>query len=276
MPNDDDSPTLGPDTDGYGGMIWPIRRTTRPSLDTLQHDQRTMVYSGEPARVPELKPIVDGFRTRRELINWYQAATVRTLGHISEYVPPVDLERDLALVDALTTERPHTDSGKEWLHTQVIEGIVLPACGEAYRHLRDKSSERTATVKYADDGEDWEDIDPTAEHHIGMRPAYSRLDAEQAEVLSELWGGFDSRGEIGEWLHSLHPATYGTYGASEAHELLRDQYGRENFIADTREARIQRERFAIVELLPRFAEAARRLRASEQSETEPDDTWRDG
>lgn len=269
-------PDLGPQTPGYGGSKWPIRRTTRPSLDTLQHDQRMVVYEGEASRVPEIKPLVDGFDARRELVNWYQAATVRTLGHLADKFPPVDLVRDDTLVAALTGGRPHESAAMEWLHTRMVEDVALPACGQAYRHLRDKSAERTQTAKYASDGDDWSSIDPAAEHHIGMRPAYSRLDAEQASVLAELWGGFEGRGELGEWLHSLHPATYGTYGASEASDVLTDQFGRAQFFADDRHARIVRERFAIAELLPRFAEAARRLRASEQSEAKPEDTWRDG
>lgn len=273
-----DDADLGPSTPGYGGSMWPVRRTTRPSLDTLQHDQRMLVWGGEMDRVPPLYPIIDGFRDRRELINWFQAGVVRTLGHLADHIPPVDLERDLALVEALTQGPNHQDEGSAWLHTRIVEGAVLPACGQAYRHLRDKSSERTATAKYANgnDGDDWKNIDPTAEHHIGMRPAYSRLDAEQAEVLSELWGGFHNRGELGEWLHSLHPATYGTFGASDAHELLRDEYGTEQFLSESRHAELHREQFAIVELLPRFADAARRLRASEQSESKPDNTWRQG
>lgn len=284
MPDDDatpgggggEAPNLGPDIEGYGGIQFPIRRTTRPSLDTLQNDQRVMIYDGDASRVPPIEPIIDGFDNRRQLINWYQAATVRTFGHLSDWWPAVDLERDRALRDALTKRRPHDDAGARWLHSRLIESVVLPACSASYRHLREKSSERTAIAKYADDGDDWKEIDPTAENHIGMRPAYSQLDGEQAEVLSELWGGFGSRDEIGEWLHSLHPATYGTYGAGEAGEILRDRYGTEMFLTHSREAELHRERFAIVELLPRFAEAARRLRASEQSETEPDDTWRHG
>lgn len=271
-----DSPDLGPEAPGYGGNKWAIRRSTRPSLDTLQHDQRAMIYSGQYERVPPLEPLVDGFKTRRELINWYQAATVRTFGHLPKRMAPVDMIRDVALVEALTERRPHDDGGREWLHTRVVESIVLPACGIAYRHLRDKSSERTSATQYSDEEDNWDDIDPTAETHIGMRPAYSRLDLEQASVLDELWGGFRDRSELSEWLHSLHPATYGTFGGSDAAGLLGDRFELEMFLTDGEQPRIERERFAILKLLPAFAEAARRLRAGELSETEPDDTWRDG
>lgn len=268
-------PDLGPRTPGYGGMKWGIRRSTRPSLDTLQHDQRTMIYAGQPEREPPLQPLVDGFRSRRELINWYQAATVRTFGHLPKRMAPSDLVRDRALVESLTEPRPHADEGRKWIHARVVEAIVLPACGTAYRHLRDKSSERTSATQYSDE-ENWDDIDPTDEEHIGMRPAYSRLDLEQAAVLSELWGGFRSRMELSEWLHSLHPATYGTFGGADAATLLNDEFEVEMFLSDGAQPRVERERFAILMLLPAFADAARRLRAGEQSETEPDNTWRDG
>lgn len=289
MPNDDlpgdplnpgesgaGSPDLGPEAPGYGDFVWPIRRSTRPSLDTLQHDQRAMVYTGQAERVPALEPLVDGFGDRRSLVNWYQAATVRTFGHLPKRLPAVDLVRDAALVEALTEKRPHDDDGREWLHTKVVESVVLPACGTAYRHLRDKSSERTSTTQYGDDEDNWDDIEPEEEEHIGMRPAYSRLDAEQASVLDELWGGFRSRAELGEWLHSLHPATYGTFGGADAGELLNDQFELDMFLGSGVQSRIERERFAILKLLPAFAEASRRLRAGEQSQTEPDKTWRDG
>lgn len=271
MPDDDDVETLP----GDEGSQLPVRRTTRPSLDTLQADQRSMIYDGEYDRVPPLEPVTKGFKNRQQLINWYQAATVRTFGHLTEYMPAADLERDTTLVAALTEHRPHASDDAEWLHTQFIDGIVLPACGTAYRHLRDKSAERTSTTRYANtDEKNWEDIDPEREYHIGMRPGYSRLDIEQASVLDELWGGFDRRGDLSEWMHSLHPATYGTYGATDAQDVLGDDYGVAMMLGDDREARIYRQRFAIGELLPHFAEAARRLRAAEQSETEPDNTWR--
>lgn len=269
----------GPQAQGGGRMQWSIRRSTRPSLDTLQHDQREALYSGDDSRSPPLTPLVDRFRSRRDLINWYQACNVRTFGHLTERWPPHDLVRDKELVDALCARDEHEASKNQlWLHARTIEAVVLPACGTAYRHLRDKSGERTANAndRYSEADDDWSDIEPAEEHHIGMRPAYSLLDREQADALGDLWGGFDSRRNVSEWLHSLHAATYGTYGASEAGELLSDQYATEMFLADSLEAQLFRERFASIELLPAFATAASQLQAGEQHDTESDDTWRSG
>ncbi|OYR79123.1 hypothetical protein DJ72_14340 [Halorubrum distributum] len=72
---------------------------TRPALPTLQHDQRVLL---EPTADSELDHgLRDGFPNRRVAIEWYQAAIVRTLGHITERWEPVALLRDRTLLTAL-------------------------------------------------------------------------------------------------------------------------------------------------------------------------------
>jgi len=63
-------------------------RTTRPALDVLDHDQDRLLYHGHAHRDPPIRAISDGFRSHWEVLTWYQAAGIRTLGHVERVIEP--------------------------------------------------------------------------------------------------------------------------------------------------------------------------------------------
>jgi hypothetical protein len=188
-------------------------------------------------------------------------------------LPPRALVNDLTLVKALVG----ADDGPETMRHRTLQNRILPACHTAYRHLRDRAAERTkAPTGPEEAGAHWQDIDPEGERFIAMRPGFSRLDALQADALQEFWGGFDNAMDASAWFHSLHAATYGVFGADAADETTRDPHAVQMLLADTPEAQSWRERYAIVQLLPQFAQAAKQLRSGEVRSSTPSDDWRMG
>ena len=63
-------------------------RTTRPALEVLDRDQDRLLYEGDARRDPPIVPLSKGFATYWEALVWYQAAGVRTLGHVEDVLPP--------------------------------------------------------------------------------------------------------------------------------------------------------------------------------------------
>lgn len=252
------------------------RETTRPALDILQRNQRELVFDGNTDRTPELTPITadDGFKNRRGLINWYQAAQIRTFGHIAREWPPHDIVRDERLASALVG--PPADDGEQWLRSQLVEQVVLPACRTAYRHLREKATERVNADNSTGGEDKWQQVVIDREKHVAMRPGFSRLDAAQADALDELWGGLENRDTLARWLHSLHPATYGEYGGNQAEQICTDLHAVARFTKADEKSRVWRERYAALELLPAFGHAARQLRAGEESASNVDSGFRPG
>lgn len=248
-------------------------RTTRPSLDVLHRDQTILLYEGDRQRTPPISPVTEPFDSRRAVINWWQAAACRTLGHVMDYWDPIEILRDPALTDALL-DRSADPAVDAYLRNRVLEEWLLPACRQAYRSMRDRAQERTANQ----DGGSWREVDPEESAHIAMRPAFSRLDAEQAALLSDLWGGFEDRGAVHRWLHDCAPATYGELGEQWAREMLHDPVILDALLCelDRERSRAWRERLAVVVLLPAFARAVRVVDAGETDEKDTDPEWRQG
>ncbi|WP_136688659.1 hypothetical protein [Halorhabdus amylolytica] len=243
-----------------------VRRTTRAALDVLQFQQRQLVYRGGHSRTlpsgstQRLPALIEGIETRTTAVMWWQAIAVRTFGYVAEEWPAIDLERDRTLLSGLLGD---LDKSRAY-RSQLVDHIVAPACQRAYNHLRDRASERATGPAESDP--DWRQIDPKREANVGMRPAFVRLDLEQADALGSLFEGFGSRTAISQWLHSLSPATYGELEEDYADDIMSDEYAVGQLVGDDRDAEMYRLRFAIAELLPTFATAARELRAGELSD----------
>ncbi|WP_254841132.1 hypothetical protein [Natronomonas marina] len=248
-------------------------RQPRVAVDVLQRDQRRVLFDGDADRTPEIVPITDGFDARRDLLNWWQAACVRSFGHLSTRFPARQLLYDKALVDALTADDP--TPGQQHERERVREH-VMAACTAAYRDLEGRAHEWLPGDEGPDGGKsDYRQIDPERQTHIAMRPAFSRLDAGQATILRELWGGFASRGEIVHWCHRL-PAVADFSevldGETDPTEwLVTDRAAVEKLTDRSESGRDWRERFAAAVLLPAFAVRAKRLQggALERSKRDP-------
>lgn len=244
-----------------------LARHSRVAVDVLQRDQRAVLYDGDEDRTPPIQPVTEPFADRRAVINWWQAACVRTFGYLAEDVPASSIVRDGTLLAALTDEMD--TAAAEHLRTRLVE-FSLGACQRSYRDLEDRAHEWLPS----DDGSntDYRRIDPSKQRHIAMRPVFSRLDAEQGRTLAALWGGFEDREALSRWVHGL-PAVADVgdeFDDGLSGALTRDDHARAMLTTDGESATAWRERFAATVLLPAFARRARQLRGGEHSRTRRD------
>lgn len=239
---------------------------TRVAVDVLQENQRDVLFRGAPDRKPPLTPLTEPFEDRRALVNWWQAAAVRTFGHLPTFFPAGDILRDGRLTSALIGEDTDADA-----HTrQRILEKTLEATRRSYRDLEVRATEWLS--ENTDGHDDYRRIDPTNQQHIAMRPAFSRLDREQAKALTRLWGGFEDRLTLSEWVHSL-PSIVDFNDVLDQPlpaYLARSGHARRMLCADTDAGRVYRERFAAGLLLPAMGNRAKKLRASERPANIPD------
>lgn len=248
-----------------------VRRTTVSALDVLQRQHRELLFDGASDRALAFRPLREGFQDRRGVVNWYQAAVVRTFGHVPEVFAPSELERDEALLDALVSSSPRA----RFQRMQLLEQALLPACQQAYRHLRTQARERVSDGN-TDREKTYQGIEPERQRHVAMRPAFSRLDATQAGALAELWGGFRNRDGLVEWLHSLRPT--GRFDPDLPRQVTADPAAMQ-YLTDQQDpdAAAYRERLAIGVLLPGFARRARDLQGGELPRSRGDpDLWNEG
>lgn len=241
----------------------PRNQTTRPALDVLDRDQDRLLYDGDQRRDPPIIALADGFPTFWMALSWYQAAGVRTLGHVEKVLRPADMMPESSVMEHLI--HPSESSESDYVRLRLVESLD-DACEQAYRQFRQRAEERTATPDSA--VESYERIDPEKEENPLMRPAFRKMDAGQAGVLERLWLGFGDRREIGQWCRSLTSVSH----AEKPEGLVDDIISSGPLLAalldtESESARLTRYRFAVGEVLPAFLAAARTLRGSERSET---------
>jgi hypothetical protein len=250
-------------------------KTTRSAVDVLQADQRRLLFDGNADRDPPLEAWIDGFSDAQAVVNWWQAAAVRTFGRVAEFLPPEQIYTDHTLAEYLLDH----DGDGETYRRRILRRWLRPCCTAAWRQLDGQATERIAHAESDDvDGERgvWTDIEPGKERHIGMRPAFSLLDQNQQIILRRLWGGFESPDAVDRWLHDLPPATGGTHDTTLAARLCDPPDEGRWLLGDSRKARRWRLRFAIVDLLPAFADAAASLQGEEVTQTDSTLEWRQG
>jgi len=238
-------------------------RTTRPALDVLDRDQDRLLYDGDDDRNPPIQPLGDGFSTYWMALSWYQASTVRTLGHVEAVLEPSDIMPEAGAMEYLL--RQHDADNAAYVRRRMVESLD-DACDLAYRQFRDRAEEHGTT-----ESDSKPSVNPENEANPLMRPAFKRLDASQSALLSDLWVGFESREELGRWVRSLTTASNG-----EKPEGLLDEIVRSgpllSALLDTESntATMTRYRFAVETLLPAFLAAARTLRGGERAESMSD------
>jgi hypothetical protein len=255
-------------------------RTPRVAVDVLQRDQRKVLFDGDPDRSPPISPLTEPFASRRALINWWQAACVRTFGHLRRQYPATAIVSDGALTEAVTTADPTPGQA----HTrQRLREHVMDACATAYRDLESRAHEwlpgADNTGGGADGGrQDYRQIDPETQEHVAMRPVFTDLDREQARVLRRLWGGFEDRDHVVRWTHGL-PAVADfsdilPQGTELTEWIVLDEHCRRQLTSSTETAKMWREKFAAAILLPAFAHRAENLQGGAIArKTRDDNLW---
>lgn len=245
-------------------------RTTRPALDVLDRDQDRLLYEGDTRRSPVIRPLGDGFETYWQALSWYQAAAVRTLGHVQRVMESERLMPEASIMQHLILPRANENSA--YVRRRLVERMDN-TCDLAYRQFRERANERIEGAE-----ETYEDLDPEEEGNPLMRPAFRRLDEGQAIALKRLWPGFENRENLGRWVRSLTAVTNG----EKPPGMLEDIISSEPLLVallDTRSqsAKLTRYRFAVTQVLPLFATAATTLNGGEQSLTDNSGfNWKNG
>lgn len=248
------------------GLVNPVR----PSLVVLQQDQRSLIKGEDDGRYPDAHHLRGGFPDRRAVIRWFQRASVRTFGHLGGRFPLDAQLQHGGLLSCLITgpdrqrwyDEPLSLRKARLVRERYESRVLLPACNAAYNELREVAGE------YIEDGDGpaWHDLDPEGQKHVAMRPGFQRLDVEQSRALADLWGGFEHREALFDWLHTLDDASNGAIRPDLAAQVARSAEGTRRMLSGHPEpgkARRTREEFAIKVLLPAFAEGVRSMSAGE-------------
>jgi len=236
-------------------------RTTRPALDVLDRDQDRLLYDGDTRRNPEIQPLTDGFDDAFLALSWYQAAGIRTLGHVEQVIEPPDMMPMSGLLEKLLTVED--DRQSEYVRRRLVEQLD-DACDLAYRQFRRRATERVET----EEGDTWSDVDPDEEENPLMRPAFRQLDQGQAAALVDLWSGFENREELGRWVRNLSAPTNGEKPRGLLDEIVGNPPLLEALLEqDEPEAKATRYRFAVAVVMPLFLSAARTLNGGERTDS---------
>lgn len=238
-------------------------RTTRPALDVLDKDQDRLLYEGDTRRTPEIQPLSRGFDSYWMLLSWYQAATVRTLGHVERVIAPKHIMPGRGITDHVILPFEREESA--FVRRRLVEELD-DACDMAYRQFRERANER---VEGEETKRTYNDIDPEKEKSPLMRPAFNRLDSGQAAVLISLWEGFDDREAVGRWVRSLGPVSNGEKPRKLLTRIISSPPLLEALTdTESRNAQLTRYRFAAGVVMPSFLAAARTLNGGERAEGE--------
>lgn len=251
-----------------------VDRRIKPSLLTLLTDQAALLDPDAIAR-PDEHALREGFPDRRGVIMWYQRAVVRTVGHIADDWEPIDCLSDATLLSALCYD-PQIDMeimppGDAKKYRAVLEAeMVQPACNRAYRDLRDVASDYIADKNEGEGASPTRDLTPTGQRNVAMRPGFQTMDEQQRQALDALWGGFEDVNELLDWLHGLNSPTNGEIAPDIAQATISDDTALRYLIdeSDAEEARIYREAFATMEILPAFVAGIRSMDTGELAATE--------
>ena len=244
-------------------------RTTRPALDVLDRDQDRLLYVGDTRRNPPIEPLSEGFSTYWSALTWYQAACIRTLGHVEQVIEPSDMMPLSGLLGHLFVT-PETQEGR-YVRMRTVEALN-DACDLAYKQFRERANERVENEQ----GDNWKDVDPDSERNPLMRPAFRRLDRSQAGALVQLWEGFEDRQAVGRWVRSLAAPTNGETPEGFLNEIVSSPPLLEALVdTESRDAKMTRYRFAVGALLPPFLAAARTLNGGERTDSSgsPHGAW---
>lgn len=211
----------------------------RPALVALTRDLREL-----------REELLAGFPRRRDVLDWVQRLTVRSLGELPQryyreigrqfrvervgeerfqgvllaaLLEPKARSRDLVDVfrdgeGAIRLDGEPADLSAAELEEEIVTRLrerlvtrlLRPAYDRAYRELRPDATE------YADESDEGDVHDPREQKHPSMRPTLGELDSWQNLALSQLLEGFDDRQEVIEWGDIVELATAGSINRIEA------------------------------------------------------------
>lgn len=231
----------------------------KPALMTLLYDQAELFGD-----------LRDGFDDRRSLIEWYQKASVRTVGNIGEGWPPDNCITDKTLVSALVRSpigdvEPLPEPKAKDYRAIVESDILQPACRKGYLAIRDGANEYV--------GEDDDDqrqnlereLDPENQKNIAMRPGFQSLDDQQQRALEMMWNGFGSTEDLLDWLHGLMSPSNGEISDNTATEFIADPAAMKYFVKETggEKAEMYRATVAATVILPAFVAGVKSMDTAE-------------
>ncbi|WP_276253593.1 hypothetical protein [Halomontanus rarus] len=225
------------------------------------------------------KELLTGFGSRREVLEWSQRLTVRTLGEIrtSWYlelarqfrgVPSSGDERALlsALLTPAARSRELDPETADALRERLAAVLLGPSEHRAFRRLR-----RDAT-EYVDErgAGDTSGHDPLKQRYIAMRPALDELDAYQGRVLAQCVDGLEDQSTILEWGDDLELATHGELDDDFLERCYREPSTVTMLTSSSDDQKRARELFAATYLVPAYNAGVRDLtgRAKELPDAE--------
>jgi hypothetical protein len=240
-------------------------RTTRPALDVLDVQQNRLLYRTDDGHDRTVPPLSEGFETYWETLLWHQRAGVRTLGHVERVLPSEAIVPESSVFPYLFN-RSDADAGDARKVRQRLVESLDDACDLAYRQFRERANENA-------DDDSREANRPEEEANPLRRPAFTKLDQEQRGSLEDLWTGFEDREQLGRWARSLSVPTHGAKPDGFVTEIIASEPLLERMLdTETETATLTRYRFAVIEILPLYLEAARTLRGSERSDRASSET----
>lgn len=241
--------------------------STRPALTKLSMDIKS-----------EQEYLLGGLSSKRDLVEWLQRLTVRTLGEVPDaFYEGVAREMRFAFkggestfVRAMVADGEVSEKAAKNLRREVWRAVIHPANHRALRKLRKSAGE------YLDNPEGGPaNHAATFQRHIAMRPSLDELDRQQQGVLADLFDGLDDRDAIIEWAKDVELATHGEITEGFAQRCFDEPSTSAVLTAgDDREVyQRARELFAATYLIPYFNRGVRDLsgRTGERPDAERQD-----
>lgn len=244
-------------------------KRVKPALLALMDDQSELLDAGDG---PEEHDLRGGFPGYREVIEWYQRAVVRTLGHIEESWPPLSCVDDTTLTSALIRDGGMDESISRW-YRRVVESVaVQPAFAKAYQDMKPYAKEyvqRPDDDGYSSPGKD---LDPASQAYLAMRPGFQVIDSQQHRALTDLWGGFSDVEAIHDWVHGLSAPSNGEIDPELGEAIVTDGVAVGHLIStnDSERSKRYREALAAAVILPAFIEGVRGMETEELAQVSSD------
>lgn len=239
-----------------------VDNPTRPASAKLTHDQADLLVD-----------FLDGFDSRRELLEWEQDLVIQTVGQLEDgwYTR---VASDAPTVAALLGEPWGTcDEMRPEIAREVRRGMVakdlLPAFHAAHEVARWAAVERVDHLDDDADGDEPEAIDPQEQQYPLMRPAFGEMDGQQSAALSQLLRGFADAEELLAWSLQVVGASYAEIERETVTQPYFELPIRDRLVGTDPDEkdRFVRESWAAEFLLPAFNRAADKLAERTQEVT---------
>lgn len=166
--------------------------------------------------------LLDGFRSRQQVLRWLQSLTIRTLGQIptrryhqiaTEFHTDDDYENGVLLSAFLVDDvrqRPLGSEAAERLRERWAADTIGATQVYAYRSIRKDAGEYVGDKSGSEHKSgDEPGYNPDQQSRFLMRPALEELDRDQRDALDRALTGLDEPSDILDWGDDLTKATRG-------------------------------------------------------------------